>query len=162
VLVFKVEITISNKKYEMKNLKTLLAVPAIILFSLINSPEVFAQEPEKPAKTSGCKPSSCRGEKTKFGEAKVITEAREDLVALKAEMEKSASPIFNERSFDIHNIVGESDEESIAIIAREVKIIESEMSEKFKHEFSAFELPDNKAQQVKYLSGRIQDLQKLL
>lgn len=66
--------------------------------------------------TSGCLPSSCRGAKTKFGEAKVISNLRGDLVALKTKMEKSTTPRFDASSYDIHGIVGETDDESLQII----------------------------------------------
>ncbi len=143
------------------NLKALLITVPIVFFGL-SAHNVTAQEAKKPTETAGCKPSSCRGAKTKFGEAKVITELRESLIAVKATMEKSESPAFDKRSFDIEGIVGESDEESLSIIAREVKIMEGELSGKLNRQFDEFELPGSKAQQVKYLSGRIQDLESLL
>ncbi|MDN5212971.1 hypothetical protein QQ020_12970 [Fulvivirgaceae bacterium BMA12] len=114
------------------------------------------------ASTSGCSPSGCRGAKTKFGEAKIISTLRLDLIALKADMEKSSEPAFSSRSYDIHDIIGETDEESLAIIVREVKLIETAFTEKLNHQFTAFTLPKSKAKQVRYLSVRIQDLQKLL
>ncbi len=114
------------------------------------------------ASTPGCSPSACRGAKTKFGEAKVISTLRLDLIALKADMEKSSKPAFDPRSYDIHDIIGETDEESLAIMVREVKLIETVFTEKLNHQFSDFTLPKSKAKQVKYLSVRIQDLQKLL
>lgn len=112
--------------------------------------------------TSGCTPSNCRGATTKFGEAKVITELRTNLIELKAEMEKSESLKFDARSFDIHGIVGESDEESLDIIVKEVKIVEEELSEKLDFNPEAFELPDNSAKQVAYLDERIEELKELL
>ena len=114
------------------------------------------------AETSGCSPSSCRGAKTKFGEATVISDLRLDLIDLKAEMEQSEDPSFDERSYDIHGIIGDSDDESLKIIADEVKLIEGAFSEKLNHEPSTFALPANKAKQVQYLSARIEGLKKLL
>ena len=112
--------------------------------------------------TSGCSPSACRGAKTKFGEAKVISNLRSDLIALKATMEKSTRPVFDASAYDIHGIVGETDEESLTIMVREVKLIEKAFADKLNHRFSDFLLPKNKAKQVQYLSGRIQNLHKLL
>ncbi len=112
--------------------------------------------------TSGCLPSSCRGAKTKFGEAKIISTLRTNLVALKAEMEKSKATKFEARSYDIHGIVGESDDESLQIIVKEVKLIEKDFSSKTKFKPIAFVLPENKAKQIKYLESRIEGLKKFL
>ena len=112
--------------------------------------------------TSGCTPSACRGAKTKFGEAKVISNLRSNLITLKADMEKSKSPSFDERSYDIHGIVGTSDDESLAIIANEVLLIEDAFAKKLNHQASEFTLPENKAKQVQYLSLRINELKKRL
>ena len=114
------------------------------------------------AATSGCTPSACRGAKTKFGEAKVISQLRLDLIDLKGEMETSKDPSFAERSYDINGIIGNTDAESIEIIINEVKIIEDEFAEKLNYEATAFELPDNKAKQIDFLSTRIQTLKKLI
>ena len=114
------------------------------------------------AKTSGCSPSACRGEQTKFGEAKVITSLRNELIALKADMETSDRPSFDARSYDIHGIVGETDNESLEIIVREVQLIERSFTAKLNHPFASFNLPGNKAKQVQYLNGRIETLQRLL
>ncbi|OUR97970.1 hypothetical protein A9Q86_15395 [Flavobacteriales bacterium 33_180_T64] len=112
--------------------------------------------------TSGCLPSSCRGAKTKFGEAKVISNLRSELVSLKAKMEKSTTPKFDARSYDIHGIVGETDDESLQIMVREVKLVEKEFSNKTKFKALAFVLPENKAKQIKYLESRVEGLKKLL
>ncbi|MEX0275570.1 MAG: hypothetical protein AB3N16_14450 [Flavobacteriaceae bacterium] len=112
--------------------------------------------------TSGCLPSSCRGAKTKFGEAKVISNLRSSLVGLKAEMEKSKTPKFDERSYDIHDIVGETDDESLQIIVREVQLMEKEFSLKTQFRPLAFTLPENKAKQVKYLEKRLETLKQFL
>ena len=117
---------------------------------------------DKKEQTSGCTPSNCRGAQTKFGEAKVITSLRKELISLKARMEESQDPEFTARSYDIHGIVGESDEASIQIISGEVQLIEGEISKKMKRQFSSFTLPANKAKQVSYLSGRIKTLHSLL
>ncbi len=143
-------------------LKALLITLPLLFFGLISTHRVNAQEAEKKTETAGCKPSSCRGAKTKFGEAKVITNVRESLIALKTGMEKSTNPSFDSRAYDIGNIVGDTDEESLAIIVREVKLIETEFSTKLNRQFEEFLLPDNKAKQVKYLAGRIEELQNLL
>lgn len=143
-------------------LKALWVALPLLFFGLVITRSVNAQETKKPIEVTGCKPSSCRGAKTKFGEAKVITKVRERLVALKSGMEKSTGKDFNARSYDITNLAGESDEESLAIIAREVQLIENEFSKKLNRTFEAFTLPANKAKQVKYLVNRIEELQKLL
>lgn len=127
-----------------------------------------AKEKEKtscaPAsgETSGCTPSACRGAKTKFGEAKVISNLRSSLIDLKADMEKSATPKFDARSYDIHGIVGETDDESLAIIVREVKLVETAFAKTLNHQSAEFVLPENKAKQVKYLDSRIAALKKVL
>ncbi len=112
--------------------------------------------------TSGCSPSACRGAKTKFGEAKVISNLRLSLIELKAEMEKSTNPKFEARSYDIHGIVGESDDESLKIIANEVRLVEAAFATKLKHKPLKFDLPENKARQVQYLNARIEGLKQLL
>ena len=112
--------------------------------------------------TSGCSPTACRGAKTKFGEAKVISKLRLALIDLKADMEKSVLPSFDARSYDIHGIVGETDEESLEIIVKEVKIVEKEISEKLNQKLAVFQLPENKAKQIRYLSNRIKGLKALL
>lgn len=112
--------------------------------------------------TSGCTPSNCRGARTKFGEAKILTALRGNLIKLKAKMEESQTITFGARSYDIHGIVGNSDDESLEIIVKEVKIIEEEFSTKLKYKASSFVLPENKAKQVEYLNARIQALQQLL
>ncbi len=112
--------------------------------------------------TSGCSPSACRGAKTKFGEAKVIGDLRLSLIALKADMEKSTNPRFDQRSYDIHGIVGNTDDESLNIIAKEVMLVENAFAEKLNYESLEFSLPENKAKQVKYLSTRIAKLKQLL
>jgi len=112
--------------------------------------------------TSGCAPSSCRGSQTKFGEAKVISNLRTNLVALKAEMEKSKTTKFDARSYDIHGVVGETDDESLQIIVKEVKLMEKEFSNKTKFKPLAFVLPESKAKQVTYLQARIEGLKKFL
>lgn len=117
---------------------------------------------KEKAATSGCTPSACRGAKTKFGEAKVISKLRKDLIALKANMEKSKKPKFDARSYDIHGIVGNSDAESLKIIIKELKIVENAFSKKMKYKNTAFSLPQNKAKQIAYLSKRIKSLNALL
>ncbi len=114
------------------------------------------------AATSGCTPSNCRGAQTKFGEAQVISDLRLDLIDLKAEMEQSEDPAFDARSFDIHGIVGESDEESLEIIVEEVKVIENAFAQKLNHKSPELSLPESKAKQVQYLSARIEGLKELL
>lgn len=112
--------------------------------------------------TSGCAPSSCRGAQTKFGEAKVISSLRANLVQLKTAMEKSNSPKFNSRSYDIHGIVGDSDEESLQIIIREVQLIEKEFSNKTNFKPLKFTLPKSKAKQISYLNNRLSEVQTFL
>ena len=114
------------------------------------------------AETSGCTPSNCRGAKTKFGEAQVISDLRLDLIDLKADMEKSEEPVFDAKLYDIHGIIGDSDDESLEIIASEIQLIEKAFAEKFNHESAAFALPENKAKRVQYLSARIEGLKGLL
>lgn len=117
---------------------------------------------ENTKATSGCLPSSCRGAKTKFGEAKVISNLRKNLIAIKAKMEASKSPRFDAHSYDIHGIVGKTDDESLQIIVREVKLIEKEFSNKTKFKPLAFALPENKAKQIIYLEDRLNSIKKFL
>ncbi|WP_420601764.1 hypothetical protein [Flagellimonas sp.] len=112
--------------------------------------------------TSGCSPTACRGAKTKFGEAKVISNLRLELIDLKAGMEKSAVSTFDSRSYDIHGIIGQTDDESLNIIIKEVKIVEKEIAQKLNKRLAEFQLPDSKAKQIQYLSNRIKGLRALL
>lgn len=144
------------------NLKSLLYAASLVLFMVFSSNTLIAQDAKKPTETAGCKPSSCRGATTKFGEAKIITEVRTSLIALKAEMEKSDKPLFDAESYDIEGIVGENDDESLAIIVNHVKMAEDAFATKLNRNFTAFELPENKAKQIKYLSSRIDNLKNLL
>lgn len=109
--------------------------------------------------TSGCAPSSCRGAQTKFGEAKIITSLRNTLISLKSDMEVHKGITFENRSYDVHGIVGESDAESLQIIAKEVKLIENDFNQKLNMKFEAFQLPENSAKMVQYLEHRIKTLQ---
>ena len=106
--------------------------------------------------TSGCTPSNCRGAKTKFGEAKVISDLRSKLYGLKADMEKSERTKFPERSFSVHGIIGETDIESLNIIAVEVEIIEATFEEAgFKIEKTNLDDSISNAKKLSYLSDRI-------
>ncbi len=111
---------------------------------------------------SGCTPSACRGAKTKFGEAKTITELRLSLIDLKSMMENHSRISFNPRSYDIHGIVGETDNESLQIIKDEIEIIQKELSEKLNIHPIVLDLPENKAQQVSLLKSKLSDLKKRL
>ncbi|WP_298516197.1 hypothetical protein [uncultured Kordia sp.] len=112
--------------------------------------------------TSGCLPSSCRGAKTKFGEAKVISNLRSNMIALKAKMEQSTTPKFAARSYDIHDIVGNSDAESLAILIRELQLMEKEFALKTSFEPTVLTIPESKAKQVQYLQKRVSTLTKFL
>ncbi|WP_420399697.1 hypothetical protein [Flagellimonas sp.] len=112
--------------------------------------------------TSGCSPTACRGAKTKFGEAKVISTLRLDLIDLKVGMEQSVVHGFDAQSYDIHGIIGKNDEESLNIIIKEVKVVEKEIAEKLNKRLAEFQLPENKAKQIQYLSNRIKGLKALL
>jgi len=140
-------------------------VASVLFWGMLAGTNAYAQKvccsSSSNKETSGCSPSSCRGAKTKFGEAKVITKLRGELIALKAKMEKSGKVAFSSRSYDIHGIVGKSDNESLQIIVREVKLVEKEFSQKTKHSFSSFALPQNKAKQIQYLNQRIRKLQQI-
>lgn len=144
------------------NLKTILLVGAVLVASGFGIKKMFFSCCDATVATSGCTPSNCRGAQTKFGEAKVISELRINLIELKAELEKSESIAFNPRSYDIHGIIGDTDDESIEKIVEEVKIVEEEFTNKLNQEFTAFELPDNKAKKIQYLNGRIELLHQVL
>ena len=77
-------------------------------------------------------------------------------------MEKTKKTSFDARSYDIHGIVGETDDESLQIIVKEVNIVEKAFSKKLKYKAPALSLPNSKAKQVQYLNARIENLQKLL
>ncbi|NAS12195.1 hypothetical protein [Poritiphilus flavus] len=111
---------------------------------------------------SGCKPSACRGAKTKFGEARVISDLRLSLIEVKSKMENHSSISFSPRSYDIHSIIGETDDESLSIIKNEIEIIERELSQKLKVQFTEQAYPERKARLVSTLRARISDLAKLL
>ncbi len=108
----------------------------------------------KSESTVGCKPSSCRGAQTKFSEAKVLTDLRNDLVSLKSTLHEGA--------IEMQDLVGESDTESLELMAREIQSLEAFFSTKFDTTFPRFVLPQNRAKQVSFLKGRLQGLQKLL
>lgn len=113
--------------------------------------------------TSGCTPSNCRGSKTKFGEAKVISDLRLQLFGLKAAMEKSEDTKFSERSYSVHGIIGETDSESLNIIADEVKVIETAFENaKIAFQNTDAETPESSAKLVRHLSSRITYLNSLL
>jgi len=146
------------------NLKGILLIGALLFASGFGIKKIFFSSccAATTATTSGCTPSNCRGAQTKFGEAKVITDLRVNLIELKSELEKSTNVEFNPRSYDIHGIVGDSDDQSIEIIVKEVKIVEDEIVDKLNQKVVAFELPENKAKQIQYLNGRIESLQQAL
>lgn len=145
------------------SVKTILLAAALLIGTSFGVYKfAFSSCCSATAATSGCTPSNCRGAKTKFGEAKVITDLRLNLIELKAEMEKSESPNFEAKSYDIHGIVGDSDKESLDILVKEVQIVEEELSNKLNFNPAQFELPDNSAKQVAYLDERIDELKELL
>lgn len=129
---------------------------------IVGSIKSFLGGEEAAETTSGCTPSSCRGAKTKFGEAKSITELRMQLIDLKAEMETYKKVEFPERTYSVHGIVGETDDESLKIIEEEVKLIEAKFEEAFDLELKPFATPDNKAKQVAYLAERIATFKETL
>ncbi len=116
----------------------------------------------KAESTSGCNPSSCRGAQTKFGEAKIITTLRKQLIDLKAEMETYANVDFPERSYSVHGLVGKTDDESLGIIIDEVKIIEDNFVASLELKLSTESLPESKAKQIVFLENRISLLQAAL
>lgn len=146
------------------NIKVLALAAAVILASGFGVKKFFFSSccAATAETTSGCTPSNCRGAQTKFGEAKIISDLRLNLIDLKADLEKSDNHSFDPRSYDIHGIIGETDDESIEIIVKEVKIIEEEITEKLDQKIASFELPENKAKQIQYLNGRITSLHKAL
>ena len=147
----------------------ILRYPVVLLFLLVGN-EMYSQSAcsgdEKQEKTCasgqvakdestvGCKPSSCRGAQTKFNEAQVLTDLRNDLVSLKSTLHDGA--------IETQGLVGESDAESLELMAREIQSLEAFFSTKFNTTFPRFVLPENKAKQVSFLKGRLQGLQKLL
>lgn len=113
-------------------------------------------------KTPGCTPSACRGAQTKFGEAKVISELRKQLIDLKAKMEVSVTHAFEERTYSVHRLLGKTDEESLQIIAEEVKIIENAFLKAMDADFPVITATENRAKMVQALKLRIEQLVQLL
>ena len=111
---------------------------------------------------SGCNPSSCRGSKTEFGEAKVISSLRSKLLTLTKAMEASKSPKFEKRSNTTGDAMADSDDQRLETIIKEIRRIEEEVSSKTNYKPSAFLLPKNKAQRVRYLDQRIESIKKYL
>lgn len=112
--------------------------------------------------TSGCTPSNCRGAKTKFGEAKVITKLRQNLINLKAKMENYNAFEFSNKAITVHGIVGETDNESLDIISNHLTVIELEIYSLIKQEIPKVEPAKNKAVQVKQLGDRISTISEFL
>lgn len=146
------------------SLKGILLIGAVVVASGFGIKKFFFSSccAATAETTSGCTPSNCRGAQTKFGEAKVISDLRINLIELKSELEKSEEITFAPRSYDIHGIIGETDDESLEIIVKEVKIVEEEITDKLDQKLALFELPENKAKQIQYLNGRIASLQEAL
>ncbi len=146
------------------NLKTVILIAAVLGASAFGIKKFFFSSccAATVETTSGCTPSNCRGAKTKFGEAKVISDLRLNLIDLKSELESSNDVTFDPRAYDIHGIIGDNDDESLEIIVKEVKIVEEEIIQKLDQQLAAFELPENKAKQIQYLNGRIKSLQEVL
>ena len=88
----------------------------------------------------GCVPSSCRGGQTKFGEAKVITDLRSQLIIVKSRMKLSPAVEFSPRSY---------------IIMEEVERIENEFYSKLGTSFQKFDPPNGKAKQARYVKKRL-------
>lgn len=112
--------------------------------------------------TSGCTPSNCRGAKTKFGEAKVISNLRLELIALKAKMENHDKLDFSESAISVHDIIGETDEQSLNIIAEHVSIIQSELITLTKRELPVTQWSENKAKKVQQLNEQIVAMKSVL
>lgn len=129
--------------------------------SVKNSAKVCCASAPKET-TSGCTPSNCRGAKTKFGEAKVISTLRLELIELKAKMEHHKQLKFSDAAISVHDIIGETDDESLKIVANHVAIIESEITTLTEHHIKTSELAQNKAVQVKQLREKISMLSNLL
>jgi len=117
---------------------------------------------DKKLTTSGCTPSNCRGAKTKFGEAKVISNLRLELVALKAKMETHKKLKFSDDAISVHNIIGETDEQSMVIVEKHVALITSEVTSLSNVKLPEIVWSDNKAIKVKQLNERITALDNLL
>ncbi len=112
--------------------------------------------------TSGCTPSNCRGFKTKFGEAKIISELRQNLIALKAKMENYKPYKFSNQAITVHGIVGETDDESLTIVSNHVAVIELEIYSFVNQEIPKTEQANSKAIQVQQLRHRISTLSDIL
>jgi len=116
----------------------------------------------KKETTSGCTPSNCRGAQTKFGEAKVISDLRQQLISLKSKMEEHKKYNFSAEAISIHDIIGETDAQSLDIIYQHLILIQSEIVEVFKSEVPALTLSNQKALKVQQLNQQIALLSAIL
>lgn len=153
-----------KKKTMQLNSKGIILIAAVLVASGFGIKKMFFSSccAATTETTSGCTPSNCRGAQTKFGEAKVISELRINLIELKADLEKSKPITFEPRSYDIHDIIGDNDDESLEKIVAEIKIVENEFVDKLNYKVNTLELPDNKAKKIQYLTQRIESLRSAL
>lgn len=147
-----------------KSFQTLLGLPVLFFGSpdFTHAQSSCDSKISVEQKTPGCTPSACRGAQTKFGEAKVISDLRKQLIDLKSQLEVSVIHTFDERTYSVHGLLGETDEESLQIITKEVKIIENAFSKLMDTQFPAIDAAENKAKTVQALKLRIEQLQGLL
>ena len=159
-------------------MKNDVIVSAILVLSLVGIQETRAQSCETTSlKTtdstaenkgaasgtnSGCTPSACKGAKTKFGEASVISDLRLVLIDLKSKMEKHKTIKFSPRSYDIHGIVGQTDDESLQIIKDEIEVLQKELAQMLGVDFTPMQYPRSKAKQVAFLKARLKQLEESL
>ncbi len=158
------KLTFNKPLIVMKFNFRMLTLASLFLLFLLSVNHTIAQEKtsDKKEESEACNSTKCRGSQTKFGEAKVITELRSSLVALRKNISTSSIAKFDISPYNMNDIVGKTDNESLQIIIREVKSIESVLADKLDKKFSPFSLPDNKARQIKYLQARIKGLQASL
>ncbi len=77
-------------------------------------------------------------------------------------MENHPKYQFTNEAITVHDIVGETDDESLMIVSKHVTVIQSEILDQSKQKLPVIKDSENKAIQVKQLNNRIADLSQIL
>lgn len=137
----------------------------ILVFSLLLFMSLWITEQTMAQKTTGCNPKACGPEDTKTGEAKVITNLRDDLGQLKEQMINQKKYVFDTSILQSEIKKGKSDAESLLILALEVSHVENELRSQLGSAWtlsSTGKQLDNRAQQLAYLRAKVKDMRGLL
>nr|WP_299344894.1 hypothetical protein [Allomuricauda sp.] len=148
----------------MQNHRLSILGALILVLFLSFPPSLKAQEAcvgkqSSEETTPGCQPSSCRGQQTKFKEAKVISDLRNELVHLKSRLQQEKPSL---KVSSGSNLIGETDEESLKLIFDEVQFLQDAVSENLNLNLGKLEYSLNAAKTVQKLRERIEELTKLL